>query len=157
MMRRGGEGLFAGEGGGVILLLHTTFSTGWDMWITLSFVLSLSCLVSCAWLLYRIEQLSSRLEIPSAPERWQTSLAQLTSEMSDLKLSYDSLLASHERLRSRVGMREVRSSRREGPASLPTDRGELKAHLRKLAGIAPGQPVKVSSAIHTAPSADSSD
>ncbi len=62
------------------------------------------------------------------------------SQMSDLQSSFDSLLESHKRLRSKIGMQELRakSANEEKPEvdrSAPPPRGASKAELREYYGL----------------------
>ncbi len=57
------------------------------------------------------------------------------SSFADLESSFESLLESHKRLRSRAGMRELRSRQGASDGSPPAE-GASKAELRRYYGIA---------------------
>lgn len=71
-------------------------------------------------------------------------LAELESQLTELYDSYHALLASHKKLRSRIGMREVREKRRSGetngtaPPAEPDPQKDpegWKRHMRAKLGI----------------------
>jgi hypothetical protein len=79
--------------------------------------------VACAWLVWRLASASSRTT---------KRLRDLEQTTADLELSFDSLLESHKKLRSRAGMRELRA--REDALAV-----ETKAQVRaRLFGSAAG-------------------
>jgi len=64
------------------------------------------------------------LRLASRSARMQKRMRDVESEMSELNLSFETLLESHKRLRSRAGMRELRA--REAPVAV-----ESKADVRR--------------------------
>lgn len=65
------------------------------------------------------------------------AVAALSSEMTELQDSYQSLLKSHKKLRSRIGMREVREKAGSDPGSdlsSETDKRQLRLAV-KAAGL----------------------
>jgi hypothetical protein len=68
----------------------------------------------------------------SAPRR---EMAELQGELTDLADSYAALLKSHKRLRSRIGMREVREKKANGAdepdLSDPAQRAVYKQNFRR--------------------------
>lgn len=52
-------------------------------------------------------------------------LAELSAEVTELKDSYDSLLTAHKKLRSRIGMRELRQKRNEVDNNDATELGSV--------------------------------
>lgn len=61
-------------------------------------------------------------------------LAEIESAITELTDSYSALLTSHKKLRSRIGMREVRERRKNGQDELDlavtTDKNALRQELR---------------------------
>lgn len=82
-------------------------------------------LVWCSWL-HRKWLRSSSLR----------SMRQLSQDMSDLHALYESLLASHQRLRSREGMQRVRETRSQERSAAPSASSVSKDELRRRAGLA---------------------
>lgn len=67
-----------------------------------------------------------------------SKLAEIETQLTELTDAYDSLLSSHKKLRSRIGMRAVRADRELREAQIPdaqTDPAGYKRVMRqKLAG-----------------------
>ena len=61
-------------------------------------------------------------------------LAEIETAITELTDSYSALLTSHKKLRSRIGMREVRERRKNGQDELDlavtTDKNQLRQELR---------------------------
>ena len=61
-------------------------------------------------------------------------LAEIETAITELTDSYAALLTSHKKLRSRIGMREVRERRKNGQdeldLSVTTDKNQLRQELR---------------------------
>lgn len=70
-------------------------------------------------------------------------LVELERQAADLGEQFEALLASHKRLRSRAGMRELRERRENGEDSgdnRPLNPADYKAQLRTRLGLVPGRP-----------------
>lgn len=102
-------------------------------WLFTFSMASLSCVSMgvAIWCLCRVRKLLS-----GASTR---SLASLSVEIAELNSAFESLLAGHKKLAARVGMREVRERRAEGPgpdpvtatvAETPLPRAKLKEIAR---------------------------
>ena len=66
------------------------------------------------------------------------TVKRIEASHADLQEAFSNLVESHKRLRSRVGMRELRERRNEEPESeSPAD---YKARLRARLGLVPGRP-----------------
>lgn len=61
----------------------------------------------------------------------QTTLLELAGEVADIKDSFGSLHDQLKRLRSRVGMRELRERRANGEDKTPEEDADLKSQLRR--------------------------
>lgn len=75
-----------------------------------------------------------------ASSQLRKRIRNVESSFADLESSFESLLESHKRLRSRAGMRELRSRRGVSDGSAPPPEGASKAELRRFYGIAAVQP-----------------
>lgn len=71
-----------------------------------------------------------RVSDASAHRKWRNETTQL---ITDLQSSFDSLLESHKRLRSRQGMAELRERKKGGR---PPSTVETKAELMQRLGLA---------------------
>lgn len=110
--------------------------------VTLCFVLAVWSALFSGAAAWRVAKLSHRLSQPSMRQ-----LAQLSAEITELTDSYSALLKSHEKLRSRIGMRELREKRAAGPSPPEVDSSTLSGavsrdELRRRAGIMPGLPAR---------------
>lgn len=67
----------------------------------------------------------------------RSQMAQVEASLTELTDAYDALLASHKKLRSRIGMRHVREDRKENavPDSATDPAGYKKAMRLKLNSI----------------------
>lgn len=89
--------------------------------------LSLVAVVTAGWFFVRLRRL-----LKGASSR---SLTNLDLAVTELQSQFESLLAAHRRLHSRVGMRELREKRKDAPPddeSTPPN-GVDKEKLRELA------------------------
>ena len=62
-----------------------------------------------------------------------SKLAEIETELTELKDAYDSLLTSHKKLRSRIGMRENRAAKGSSESQIPdstTDPAGFKRAMR---------------------------
>jgi hypothetical protein len=58
-------------------------------------------------------------------------VAEIECDLTELKDSYDALLTSHKKLRSRIGMREIRDREAEAPDDPATWKQRTRAALAK--------------------------
>lgn len=102
--------------------------------------------VGVAWALrkqYLLEhKVSNALRYVTEENKRSVSLrkmAEVESSLTDLTDAYDALMASHKKLRSRIGMRELREKRKDDEVPDPKDDPEgfkremrLRLHTGKL-------------------------
>ena len=75
-----------------------------------------------------------------ASSQLRKRIRNVESSFADLESSFESLLESHKRLRSRAGMRELRSRRGVSDGGSPPPEGASKAELRRYYGISTASP-----------------
>lgn len=72
-----------------------------------------------------LEQVARWIENDNADALSLRRIAEIESSFTDLRESFDQLLASHKRLRSRISMRELRERRKDGDQDDGPDQDEL--------------------------------
>lgn len=100
-------------------------------------VLALLVASGCSYVAVRASIYADECRLFCEQRAELSELAKLSSEMTELTDAYDSLLHSHRKLRSRVGMREVRAKRKNGAdepseSPVPGSDDEKAALKRKL-------------------------
>ena len=108
-------------------MLLTELSTGFAVLAALCVVF---CVVAMVWVrraMIWIHRAADDLRRSAPANR----VAEISAELTELRDAYDSLLKSHKKLRSRIGMRENRARKRQDDAE-PVAADE-KAALRVVA------------------------
>jgi len=115
-------------------MLPTELST---IWLIAAGFLTVFCGACVVWLVQLAQYCRSAVEFVENQNKRAVSLrriADLETTCTELLDSYNSLLDSHKKLRSRIGMRNIRKSRENGadltPMSSDADKSAYKATLR---------------------------
>lgn len=89
------------------------------------------------------------LQAAASRNQPRTMVAQLEAMQADQQAAFERLVQSHKRLRSRIGMQELRERQRQDddeadqadlPLAPPRDVATYKARLRARLGLVPGRP-----------------
>ena len=106
-------------------MLSTEFSTFLLFFGPLALVISLGCAFISAQAIRYSRAAVAWLEEYNAEAISLKRLAEVEIALTELTDSYQALLTSHKKLRSRIGMREVREKRRSGNGEGDTITGDL--------------------------------
>lgn len=124
---------------GVITMLSNDLSTGFIVFL---FFMTIFCILLVGWQAKVSNYCRDMVAVVMNQNKRAVSLrkiAEIEATLTDLTDSYDSLLMQHKKLRSRIGMRNLRESRKNGVDSEPETpemaRARLKAQLREKAKL----------------------
>lgn len=84
-----------------------------------------------------LEQVARWIENDNADAVSLRRMAEVEAGFTDLRESFDQLLASHKRLRSRISMRELRDRRKDAPSDPEDDQDDLFTAPARANGTGP--------------------